>query len=115
MLFRSAELLRYAEESGVNLAFSRPQFESYVLQHFEQSKETVQHKIIERIETHMAENGAVGGYEKADLKWLEGVLLDRPKLVDIAVTNADRRIRQSSSPFLTVQNLTRRLMELRLD
>ncbi|WP_238317239.1 hypothetical protein, partial [Olsenella uli] len=36
----------------------------------------------------------------------------KPKLVDIALVNADQRTRQSGKVFLTVQNLVRRMKEL---
>ena len=38
-------LEQYADSYDVNLAFSRPQFESYLLQHFEQSKITRQQEL----------------------------------------------------------------------
>ncbi|WP_165173145.1 hypothetical protein [Adlercreutzia sp. ZJ242] len=65
-----AELAKYAEEAGVFLAFSRPQFESYLLQHFEQSKETSRDALYEKIGSHMGSYGD-GKYNKADLQWLE--------------------------------------------
>lgn len=50
--------------------------------------------------------------DKSDLSWLEQTLIDKPKLVDIAIVNADQRTTQSAPLFLTVQELTKRLMEL---
>lgn len=108
-----SELSRYAETKRVNLAFSRPQFESFLLQHFEQSKETNSHALYDALTHHMNSLGFVGSYDKADLKWLETTLIDKPKLIDFAVINSSQRITRSSSPFLTVQDLVERLRELR--
>ena len=51
--------------------------------------------------------------DKANLSWLEQMLIDKPKLVDVAVTNSDRRRNRVHSPFLTVQDLTKRLKEMK--
>lgn len=107
-----AELCKYAEENSVNLAFSRPQFEAYLLQHFEQSKETNQQALYDALKLYKNRYGYEGEYDKSDLRWLEQVLIDKPKLVDVAIVNADQRTTQSASLFLTVQGLTRRLIEL---
>lgn len=111
MTMSFAELKKYAEDREVRLAFSRPQFESYLLQHFEQSKDTNRKEIIRKLESCMRQYGAEK-YDKADLEWLEHALVDKPKLVEIAVTNSDQRTTQSATPFLTVQNLTKRMMSL---
>lgn len=105
-------LCEYAEENSVNLAFSRPQFEAYLLQHFEQSKETDQQALYDALKLYKNEYGYDGEYDKSDLSWLEQTLIDKPKLVDIAIVNADQRTTQSAPLFLTVQELTKRLMEL---
>lgn len=107
-----AELCEYAEENSVNLAFSRPQFEAYLLQHFEQSKETNQQSLYDALRSHKNAYGYEGEYDKADLRWLEQTLIDKPKLVDVAIINADQRTTQSAPLFLTVQELTKRLIEL---
>lgn len=108
------ELMAYAIGHDVNLVFARPQFESFLIQHFEQSKETNAANIIKRIEEHMQELGFSQEYDKANLDWLEEVLDQKPKLVEVAITNSDQRLKQTSSPFITVQNLVRRLREIRL-
>ena len=108
-----AALSAYAAERRVSLAFSRPQFESYLLQHFEPSKETGKRELVEALESRMVEAGFAGRYDKADLSWLAEILIDRPKMVDIAIRNADLRDKQSSSPFFTVQELTKYLRSLR--
>ena len=86
----------------------------FLIQHFEQSKETNAANIIKRIEEYMQELGFSQEYDKANLDWLEEVLDQKPKLVEVAITNSDQRLKQTSSPFITVQNLVRRLREIRL-
>lgn len=113
-----AELLSYAEERGVFLGFSRPQFEGYLLQHFEQSGEANVKEIFSRLTRYKEEAGGVGRYDeasKSDLEWLADAIFAKPKLVDIAVVNSDLRKRQSGSLFLTVQELVKRLGELQRD
>lgn len=107
-----SELCDYAKRNSVNLAFSRPQFEAYLLQHFEQSKETDQQSLYDALKFYKNEYGYDGDYDKSDLEWLERALIDKPKLVDVAIVNADQRTTQSAPLFLTVQELTKRLMEL---
>lgn len=113
MPFSYAELKDYAEKRKVKLAFSRPQFEAYLLQHFEQSSLHDQKGLYTRL-SDLA-SGAAGQseeYDKANLQWLDVAIDAKPKLVDIALVNADQRTRQSGKVFLTVQNLVRRMKEL---
>jgi hypothetical protein len=44
------ELHNYAQAKNVRLAFSRPQFEAFLLQHFEQSKETNREILFNRLD-----------------------------------------------------------------
>jgi hypothetical protein len=53
-------------------------------------------------------------YEKANLDWQKDLIDIRPKLVDIAITNADQHAKQSRRVFLTVQQLVKRMRELAL-
>ena len=108
------ELLGYAEDRGVRLAFSRPQFESYLLQHFEQSGEHRQKELYERLSRYrLAYDGnEYGGGAKGDLTWLREAIDVKPKLVDTAITNANQRLRQSGKVFLTVQALAERMRAL---
>jgi hypothetical protein len=102
------DLQKYAESCSVRLAFSRPQFESYLLQHFEQSKETNQKALYRRLTTYGSEHGLSGEYEKtkANLSWLSRAIFNDPHLVETAIVNSNQRSKQRSSPFLTVQELT---------
>lgn len=115
MKMQYGTLEAYAEERGVHVAFSRPQFESYLLQHFEQSKSIKQDELYGRLTAIKNDGGFDGEYDKSDLDWLEKTLIDKPKLVDVAITNSDQRSKRSASPFLTAQELTKRLRALRRD
>ena len=106
-----AELRGYAQEKGVGLAFSRPQFESFLLQHFEPARETKPDKLYGKLGEYARCYGE-DDYRKPDLRWLTSALNDKPKLVDTALANADQRTNESSSPFFTVQDLVRRLREM---
>jgi hypothetical protein len=116
MPFGFHELHAYAQERSVELAFSRPQFEAYLIQHFEQSKETKRAYLYDKLTEYGQTNGLTGRYEdsKADLKWLEQIILDKPKLIDMAIVNASLRVTQSEKLFLTVQELVKALKECRL-
>ena len=108
-----AALLRYSEEHDVRLAFSRPQFEAFLLQHFEQSGEHDQKRLYTKLGEYATQYcGITVGYEKSNLDWMADALDTRPKLVRVAVTNADQRKKQSSRVFLTVQDLVKRMREL---
>lgn len=108
-----AELLRYADNNDVRLAFSRPQFEAYLLQHFEQSAEHDQKALYARLSEYASEVlGEDVAYDKADLAWMADAIDARPKLVRTAVVNADQRKKQSARVFLTVQDLVKRMKEL---
>lgn len=111
------ELESYAEEHGVHLAFSDPQFEVYLLQHFEQSGESNMGKVFAALSKYRNQNGGEGDYSKetkSDLAWMAHAMDMRPKIVKIAITNSDLRNRPLHKPFLTVQNLTRRIVEMGL-
>lgn len=110
-----SELEKYAADSGVNLAFAKPQFESYLLQHFEQSKVIDQQELYDQLTKYKRALGYEGEYEKSDLGWLERTLIDKPKLVDVAIINSEQRGKPSASPFLTIQELTKQLKILMRD
>ena len=110
-----ADLKKYADEHGVHLAFSAPQFEMYLLQHFEQSGETSKDEVFLRLSEYRRKNGGKGDYDedtKADLAWLESAIDCQPKIVKVAIVNAEIRSRTTKRPFLTVQELTKRILEL---
>jgi hypothetical protein len=107
MSMKYHDLQKYAESRSVRLAFSRPQFESYLLQHFEQSKETNQEALYQRLTAHGSKYGLTGEYEKekGHLSWLNKAIFNDPHLVETAIVNSNQRNKQQSSPVLTVQKL----------
>lgn len=110
-----SELHRYAEELGIGLAFSAPQFEMYLLQHFEQSAITDQSETYRRLSVYREKFGGTGAYgdrTKADLRWMAAAIDEKPKIVSVAITNSDLRNRPAKRPFFTVQRLTERILEL---
>ena len=110
-----ADLLSYAERHDVRLGFSRPQFECYLLQHFEQSGSVRAEEVFSKLSRHKLDSGGGSPYDeasKSDLEWLSSAILAKPKIIDTAVVNADLRGRQSGALFLTVQDLVKRLRGL---
>ena len=103
------ELSQYAIEKGVNLGFSRPNFEAYIIQHFGFSSENKVLAIQSKLDVL-----AGGKYDKTDIGWLEEVIFLDPNIVDAAVINADVNKDQNMSPFFTVQELTKRLIDLKV-
>ena len=110
-----SELLKYADERGVHLAFSAPQFEMYLLQHFEQSGESDKDAVFQRLTEYREKFGGEGDYDddtKSDLAWMHEAIDRQPKIVKTAIVNSELRNRTTKRPFLTVQELTRRILEL---
>lgn len=114
MPYPYSELAEYAHERGVQLAFSRPQFEAFLLQHFEQASTVDQVELYEKLELHRQQYETGGKFEKGNIDWLEEAIYLNPNLVDVAITNSRQRNRQSKSPFLTVHELVDFLSSLRL-
>ena len=112
-----SELERYAAERDVRLAFSAPQFEMYLLQHFEQSASIDKDEVFGLLSKYRRQYGGEGDYcdsTKSDLGWMGAAIDSKPKIVAIAITNSDLRVKTSKRPFFTVQNLTKRIRELAL-
>lgn len=111
------KLNQYAEEHGVHLAFSHPQFEAYLVQHFSQSKEYSQQTLYSILSAQRKQYGYTGNYNdgtKADLLWLDKAIRDKPSIVDVAIVNSNQRTSQTRKPFLTVQKLTEYLKSFEL-
>ena len=107
------ELLKYASRNEVELAFSSPFFEAFLIQHFEQSKETSKAILYNKLTGFAKDNGLVGKYarNKADLRWLERAIRNKPKLVKTAIINSEQRTTSTKAPFLTVHRLVRELID----
>lgn len=104
------ELLQFASNRQVNLAFSNPQFETYLVQHLV-FRNTINKK--KKLEAELSE--LLGfDYDKANLDWLDEMLDNEPAKLEFALKNADNFAKHTKVPFLTVQDLTRRLLEFAL-
>ena len=107
-----ANLAAYAAKRSIHLAFSRPQFEAFLLQHFEASRITNRDELFARLTYYRGRYDFFGSYDdsrKGDLSWMRTALSAKPKLLDAAIENADLRRNPDSKLFLTVQDLVKRL------
>ena len=110
------ELQNYARAHDVELAFSSPQFEAFLLQHFEQSGEIGQDALLKKLSEYKNSCGnpvAINKTTKADLGWLRQAIFEKPKLIETAIINANQRTHhQKGKPFFTVQMLVEYLKSL---
>lgn len=107
-------LEQYAADKGVLLAYSDPQFETYLLQHMEQSSCSDSGATLEAYLSSVLVDAGYGEYDKSNLSWLIELMDAKPKIIETAILNADIRSRRTKTPFLTVQKLTKRLLEFEL-
>ena len=100
-------LQTFANAKNVKLAFSDPQFETYLIQHFEFKKtKNKRATLITELEAYLSDK-----YDKGDLSWIDKLIDEDPARLDFAITNADKLKNHAKPPFLTVQKLTKRLLE----
>lgn len=104
-------LEQYASQKNVKLAYSDPQFEAYLLQHLSADASRLTGQALESHLSQSMQNAGHGPYSKGELKWLEKLLDERPKTLEMAILNSNSRSRRTRSPFLTVHKLTERLLE----
>lgn len=115
MTVRYSDLEEYAAAHEVCLAFSKPQFEMYLAQHFSPWASPKKEETFSELSKHRQANGAQEAYSdenKSDLSWLREAIYLKPNLVKNAVVNSDVRDRPQGKLFFTVQRLTRRFLEL---
>jgi hypothetical protein len=113
-----ATLKKYADSKKVKLAFSSPQFESFIIQLFEPFKRGYKGNLLKKeLSKHLKkttlQDGSVLGtiYSKTDLRWVGKLLSERHSMLKTAIKNADRRKSQTGKVFLTVQRLIERILE----
>jgi hypothetical protein len=106
------DLFRYAQENGINLAFSCPQFETYLLQHFGYQKNRKSKKELEDDLNNCVLSHCGMKYSKSDLEWLDKMVDETPDKINEVIENANKFDTHTSKPFLTVQKLTERLVNL---
>lgn len=79
--YQYSKLENYANNKGVHLAFSDPQFENFLLQHFSQSNNVDHGSAVELAVTSMMNaEGINERYVKSDLTWLASISQVRLKL-----------------------------------
>ncbi|MDR0886466.1 MAG: RloB family protein [Clostridiales Family XIII bacterium] len=107
------DLLNYAEFQEIHLAYSDPQFEIYLLQHFFELNKSKQKKakLESLLDAKIKEIGYDCGYSKSDLDWCESMLDKEPKRLDRALEYADKLGNHVKPPFTTVHHLVYRLLE----
>ena len=108
------KLDNYASERNVALAFSDPQFESFLLQHLSLDKFTGKREVLEeKLSTQIMELGVCSiPYCKGNLDWLDEMINEKHRIVTQAIKNADNFSNHTKQPFFTVQRLVERLVGL---
>lgn len=104
-------LEQYAATRNVRLAYSDPQFETYLLQHLGADSSRLSGQALEDHLSQVMESAGHGRYIKGNLNWIETLLDERPKTLEMAIANSNTRDRRNRSPFLTVHKLVERLLE----
>jgi len=107
MRIKYQHLLQYAKDNNVNLAFSNPQFETYLIQHFEAKRtKNEKTKLILELEKYIGSK-----YDKNNLPWFNEMIDKDPAVLNFAISNSNKLKNHTKPPFLTVQKLTVRLLE----
>lgn len=109
---RFTKLSDYAKNKNVNVAFSSPQFENYILQHFGGPNKSIQKgKALEDgITKAMLKYGLTSIYTKGDLEWLRDIVDQKHSVIATAIKNANIFSTHTKEPFFTVQHLADRLL-----
>lgn len=105
------KLSNYSSSKCINLAYSRPQFEAYLLQHFEQCKLSKQQDVLKEINI-IAKRFGENKYDKTDLGWLEEEIIANPKIIEIAITNSNIRSKRKGDVFITFQSLVEHILAM---
>lgn len=103
----------YSRSKGVKLAFSDPQFENFILQHFGSPNSTKSRgrEVEAEVTSAILGAGKETVYSKVDLDWLRDMIDCRPKIVKEAIINAEVFSNHTKQPFFTVHKLVARLLE----
>lgn len=105
------KLRNYAEANNIHLAYSSPQFENFLEQHFEQCKSNSKGNDVEKeLSNMMKSHGINEDYCKPNLNWLENMLYNKPSLVKMVITNAEIRNNHAKQPFFTVHELVKEII-----
>ena len=112
MKIKYQELLKYAQENGINLAFSKPRFEAYLILHFHQQKNLREKDLDECLNNYVLEY-CDDKYSKSDLGWIDRMVDCTPQKIEHAIGNANNLNNHTEKFFLTVQKLTEKLIGLK--
>lgn len=104
-------LEQYARSNSVQLAYSDPQFETYLLQHIQADGFRGSGAELEDYLSDILSTAGYGEYIKGDIKWLAELLDGRPRVLEAAIVNSNIRNRRNRTPFLTVHKLTERILQ----
>ena len=111
-----AELEGYVAKNQMNLAFSDPRFEIFILQHFVRSSTNATGKELEaQISKHLAAKGHKSGYIKNDLVAFRNLFDNEPRLLETAIGNSKPISARGETPYTTAHILLERLLTLGLD
>ena len=108
------KLQKYATERDVLLAFSDPQFENYLLQHFSLNK-SINKKVALETELSnyiLSKKPQYAPYRKGSLSWLDEMVDQTHTIINMAIKNASVFSDHTKQPFFTVQKLVTRLVNL---
>jgi hypothetical protein len=107
------ELEEYAAKNQINLAFSDPRFEIFLLQHFTRSSTNDRGKGLETLlGKHLESKGHKPGYTKEDLKALYKIFDNEPLLLEAAIENSGYIQDKDNTPYTTAHLLLARLLAM---
>ena len=102
------KLKKYGDKKKVNIAFSNPQFETFLIQHLELRRTVNKRK---KLEAEIS--GLIGEkYQKTNLSWLDNLVDVQPSILNKAVNNSEAFNKTHKIPFFTVQKLVKKLIDL---
>lgn len=115
MRYSLLELEEYAQKNNVNLAFSDPMFEIFLLQHFTASTSSASTK--RELETLLNKELQIKNpyfkYNKSNLAIFENIFYTEPSLVKKkAILNCRKLEDKTNSPYTSCHKLLERLLEL---
>lgn len=102
------DLLKYAKENSVKLAFSDPAFEIYLLQHFGFRASTANRAELNNILTRKIGKK----YNKTDLAWFVDMIYNNPKILQTVIQNCHRISNPDNVPLTTVHLLVEKLLKM---
>lgn len=105
-------LQSYATNQNVHLAFSDPQFENFLLQHFSLNKSASKKAALEKelSEYIISVKPQYAPYCKGNLDWLDEMVDEKHSIIDTAIKNANTFSNHTKQPFFTIQKLIKRLL-----